>query len=147
MSYTQQGPGWWQASDGNWYAPELHPEYRPAHFESWVDELTAPPGESLLHSSSQSDTPDRRRKQETPLNELHPVTYRGGWIGMFAGENQMRAVQRAIVEINDSGFRVVAAVEDRWSFGKRLGVALLWIVTLGFVGKVQNVLLITERTG
>lgn len=21
------GPGWWQASDGNWYAPELHPDY------------------------------------------------------------------------------------------------------------------------
>lgn len=25
MSDTSQGPGWWQASDGRWYAPELHP--------------------------------------------------------------------------------------------------------------------------
>ena len=24
-----QGPGWWQASDGQFYAPELHPDYRP----------------------------------------------------------------------------------------------------------------------
>lgn len=26
MSDTSQGPGWWQASDGKWYAPELHPD-------------------------------------------------------------------------------------------------------------------------
>jgi hypothetical protein len=26
MSETQQGPGWWQASDGKWYAPEQHPD-------------------------------------------------------------------------------------------------------------------------
>ena len=25
MSGVQPPPGWWQASDGNWYAPELHP--------------------------------------------------------------------------------------------------------------------------
>jgi hypothetical protein len=25
MSDTQQGPGWWQASDGKWYAPEQAP--------------------------------------------------------------------------------------------------------------------------
>jgi hypothetical protein len=38
----------------------------------------------------------------------------------------------------------VAAVEDRWSVWKRIGVILLLIITLGFVGKVPNVLLITE---
>ena len=26
MSDTSQGPGWWQASDGKWYAPELYPK-------------------------------------------------------------------------------------------------------------------------
>jgi hypothetical protein len=31
MSDTPQGPGWWQASDGRWYAPELHPDAQPAH--------------------------------------------------------------------------------------------------------------------
>jgi hypothetical protein len=25
MSDRPQGPGWWQASDGNWYPPESHP--------------------------------------------------------------------------------------------------------------------------
>lgn len=28
-SDTKQGPGWWIASDGRWYAPETHPDYRP----------------------------------------------------------------------------------------------------------------------
>jgi hypothetical protein len=29
MSDVSQGPGWWLASDGRWYAPEQHPNYRP----------------------------------------------------------------------------------------------------------------------
>jgi hypothetical protein len=28
MSDTSQGDGWWQASDGKWYPPHLHPDYR-----------------------------------------------------------------------------------------------------------------------
>ena len=30
MSDVSQGEGWWVASDGKWYSPESHPEYRPA---------------------------------------------------------------------------------------------------------------------
>lgn len=26
MSDSRQGPGWWKATDGKWYAPEYHPE-------------------------------------------------------------------------------------------------------------------------
>lgn len=47
MSDTSQGDGWWQASDGKWYAPEQHPDYRPppppvlqrpsADFLAWVN--------------------------------------------------------------------------------------------------------------
>ena len=29
MSDVAQGPAWWQASDGKWYPPELHPSYLP----------------------------------------------------------------------------------------------------------------------
>ncbi len=25
MSDVSQGPGWWRASDGRWYPPEMHP--------------------------------------------------------------------------------------------------------------------------
>jgi hypothetical protein len=28
MSEMSQGLGWWQASDGKWYAPELHPDHQ-----------------------------------------------------------------------------------------------------------------------
>ena len=28
MSELSQGPGWWQASDGKWYSPQQHPDYR-----------------------------------------------------------------------------------------------------------------------
>jgi hypothetical protein len=35
MSETSQGPGWWLASDGRWYATELHP-----HFMSPTPPLT-----------------------------------------------------------------------------------------------------------
>ncbi|MHB1582152.1 MAG: hypothetical protein ACYC0E_00180 [Acidimicrobiales bacterium] len=30
MSDVSQGPGWWLASDGRWYPPETHPQYRAA---------------------------------------------------------------------------------------------------------------------
>ena len=29
MSDMSQGHGWWQASDGKWYSPGMHPDYRP----------------------------------------------------------------------------------------------------------------------
>ncbi len=29
MSDVSQGHGWWLASDGKWYPPEHHPDYRP----------------------------------------------------------------------------------------------------------------------
>jgi hypothetical protein len=29
MEAGRTPPGWWLASDGKWYAPELHPNYRP----------------------------------------------------------------------------------------------------------------------
>jgi TM2 domain-containing membrane protein YozV len=37
MSEMSQGPGWWQASDGKWYAPELHPDH---HASAPVDQPT-----------------------------------------------------------------------------------------------------------
>ena len=77
-------------------------------------------------------------------NQIHVVTYRGGWIGLFAGENQTKALQRALPQLNGAGLRVTAVVQDRWNIWKRLGMILLLIVTIGFVGRVPNILLITE---
>jgi hypothetical protein len=47
MSDTSQGAGWWQASDGKWYGPELHPDYQapttpPASGDAPLSEVPAP---------------------------------------------------------------------------------------------------------
>ena len=44
MSETQQGAGWWQASDGKWYAPELHPNYVAPTTPSPTEEMSAGAG-------------------------------------------------------------------------------------------------------
>ncbi len=114
---------------------------------------TDQPAQPFTHESAQgvAEPPARYRHQAPPrssapgrLNEVRTVTYRGGWPGLFGGENQQKALERALPEINGDGFRVVAVVRDRWSIWKRIGVVLLLVVTLGFVGRVPNVLLITE---
>ncbi|MGB7050665.1 MAG: hypothetical protein WBG41_03765 [Acidimicrobiales bacterium] len=144
MSDVQQGPDWWQASDGKWYPPERHPDYR-------TEPVAGPPPNSMVTATSPQVTRSQvqtavERHHYTPpsYNELHMVHYKGGWIGLFGGESQEKALRRAIPLINASGQRVVAAVEDRWSFWKRIGVVLLLLITLGFVGRTPNVLLITE---
>jgi TM2 domain-containing membrane protein YozV len=42
MSDVSQGPGWWQAADGKWYAPELHRDYQ----------ASAPADQSAVSSSA-----------------------------------------------------------------------------------------------
>ena len=42
MSDTLQGPGWWRASDGKWYPPEVHPNYSPS---------TPPPPPPVAHTA------------------------------------------------------------------------------------------------
>jgi hypothetical protein len=44
---TMQGPGWWQATNGKWYAPETHPEYKVP---------TLPPPEEVDYFSPAKDT-------------------------------------------------------------------------------------------
>ena len=43
MSDKPEGPGWWIASDGNWYPPELHPSVREgSRMQSPVDTPVQP---------------------------------------------------------------------------------------------------------
>ena len=141
VSDVQVRPDWWRATDGRWYSPERHPNFRP----SFDLPVVAPgPLSDFAPLTRQEARAVSRTSATQELNALYTVTYRGGWIGLFAGENQIKALQRSLSEINSLELCVVAAVEDRWSVWKRIGVVLLLIVTLGFVGKVPNVLLITE---
>jgi len=52
MSDTSKGPDWWQASNGKWYAPELHPDYLPPVTPEPEPPAPAPP--------SQPDSPGIR---------------------------------------------------------------------------------------
>ena len=43
MSDTSHGTGWWRASDGKWYPPELHPDYEPPSLASPPNKRPRPP--------------------------------------------------------------------------------------------------------
>jgi hypothetical protein len=43
MSDTSQGPGWWLATDGNWYPPERHPDYTPTSDAATAASSDIPP--------------------------------------------------------------------------------------------------------
>lgn len=58
MSDVSGGPGWWQASDGKWYAPELHPDAahrQTAEFDTATDNVFATPSatDDVFTSSTQ----------------------------------------------------------------------------------------------
>ena len=79
------------------------------------------------------------------INTQRRASGRGGWIPLFSGESRGRAVQRAVSDINDEGYRVVFIIEDKPSFLwmlLNLGVA---IVTLGFYWRSPGMLIIGER--
>jgi hypothetical protein len=42
VSDASQGPGWWQASDGKWYAPELHPSARQPQVTQPIPDFGSP---------------------------------------------------------------------------------------------------------
>lgn len=82
-------------------------------------------------------------KPVAAYNAVAEVRYRRGWPGLFSGENQTKALSRSIAAVNASGLAVVATARDRWSFWRRLGSVLLAVVTVGFVVRAPNLLLIT----
>jgi hypothetical protein len=53
-------------------------------------------------------------------------------------------LERCISQLNANGLRVSAAAVDRWSFWAKLGWALVAVITLGFLVRAENLLLITE---
>jgi hypothetical protein len=57
MSDKSEGPGWWIASDGKWYPPELHPSVR-------VESTTTPSMQGL-------DGVPRRRWDDDPAKATH----------------------------------------------------------------------------
>lgn len=79
------------------------------------------------------------------VNRQRRASGRGGWIALFSGESRGKAVERAISDINDEGYRVVFIVEDSPGFFSKLLNVLLALVTLGFYWRTSDLLIIGER--
>jgi hypothetical protein len=83
MSDVSQGPGWWRASDGKWYAPEQHPNYRPPpppppYANTPVPvQLSAPPVAPVPvnANTSRHSTAKAVWWSNVPTGTLAPVTY------------------------------------------------------------------------
>jgi hypothetical protein len=82
--------------------------------------------------------------QQSGYNGVLETRFRAGWIGLFSGENQAKAVQRTLTEINNRGLKVAGLVPDKWNFFARLWWALVAVVSLGFYVRVPNVVVVTE---
>ena len=54
------------------------------------------------------------------------------------------ATAREVKDLNRDGYRVAFMIPDRWSFGRRVLNTFLWLITLGFVGYQEGVLIIGE---
>ena len=83
--------------------------------------------------------------RDRPLNVQMRVASRGGWLVIFQGESQGRALERVLPELEHDGYRVAFIVPDSFSLGKKLLNLLLAIVTLGFYYQVEGLLIIGER--
>lgn len=70
MSAQSQGPGWWVASDGKWYPPESHPDFRPP--PPPPPSAPPPPTGRRSERAPAHDRPPRQRREKrgTPLWKL-----------------------------------------------------------------------------
>ena len=171
-SDTPLNANWWQAQNGQWFAPLFHPDNRAA-YDNYIPPVPPSPPPAVEISPEPTtfapklypDPPSHARHAvvsdpptasqppavstvpapQAGYNSVFEVHWKGGWPGIFTGESQAKALTRTLVRLNGEGWRVSAAVTDRWSFFKRLGKALLAIVTLGFVVHHQNIILVVER--
>ena len=75
------------------------------------------------------------------------ATNRTGLVAVLMGESLARALERALVEINADGRRVVFVLRDSWSFWRFLGVIIGTLLTLGLWSRGRGYLVIAERQG
>lgn len=77
-------------------------------------------------------------------SRIYNSQYRSGWIGLLSGESLAKSLARVIENINADNQRVVFMVRDRWSIWRWIGAILIFILTIGFVGRSPAYLILTE---
>lgn len=80
-------------------------------------------------------------------NVVRRVAMRGGWIGLLSGESQGKALERVIPAMNAEGYRVAFIIKDQFSWARRVLNLVIFAITLGFVGFVENLLIVGEAQG
>lgn len=96
MSEASGGPGWWRATDGKWYPPESHPDYRP------------PPPPPTEPRPMRRLTPPGKQRRGTPLWKLA--------LGVTLGLFLFVGVCSAIISNSvDTGKKVVDPVDSTLS--------------------------------
>ena len=115
MSDTAQGPGWWQASDGKWYSPELHPNYLPP--PPPPPAVVAPPVPQTV-----APQPPEAEKRKKPTTK--PMKLSGKYLGGLPEEPtpypNSQGGGNAVFHVNDGGIGVRV-----WRQGKMHG-AISW---------------------
>jgi hypothetical protein len=95
MSDSSQGPNWWQASDGKWYAAELHPQYLGAESQ--------PPSPALSISVPQPTASPSTVQAYDPAMQTPGLGLPGG--GAWAAPQQV-----AIANVSKSPGLAIAAL-------------------------------------
>ena len=82
---------------------------------------------------------------DQPLNIISRVSMRAGWLGLLSGESQGKALERVIPTMNAQGYRVTFIIRDEYSLARKLLNGLIFVVTPGFIGFKENLMIIGER--
>jgi hypothetical protein len=133
MSNAPQGPGWWQASDGNWYPPQQSAGYTPP---------PPPPSWSAPAAYPQYPTPGRRTRG---IANLPPAA----WL-LFAGLalNELAILLpfwtvSAEGETHDSRLK-----GGSWVVGLVVAGLFVWLIWATFAGpRIRTGRLITWTVG
>jgi len=90
MSDNPEGPGWWIASDGKWYPPELHPSVRtedPAPERATVPETGTDGSSPAPHRwHSQGDAPSQD-DEAPPVGPQFPDLFQKALQGSHLADN------------------------------------------------------------
>jgi hypothetical protein len=109
MSEVQQEPDWWLATDGRWYPPERHPNYRPPT-------VVAPPdGAPFLHPQRQSAQPGSQPPDTQPPSETG--SYHVLSMNAFVLERSARGLETLLNGVpRTQGWQLVNVVvaDDDW---------------------------------
>lgn len=111
MSEHQVDAGWWQAQDGKWYPPHLHPGYTALVAE--VTESTATPSwpPASLQTDEEQGQPLRGDPSWKPPRSLRPKRFSWSWFSPPAAAAVVLCICAvAAVAIDPSLFTVAAAV-------------------------------------